>query len=75
MDYDPQLRHREVYPMIQNPEVGEFEFEGFVPKLSRTPPDNSLRAPHVREHEDYVFGDLLGISESERDSLRAEGII
>jgi len=57
VDYDPQLRHRGVYPLIQNPEVGEFEFEAFVPKMSRTSPDNSLRAPHVREPEDYVFGD------------------
>ncbi len=75
VDYDPQLRHREVYPLIQNPEVGEYEIEGFVPKLSRTPPDNSLRATAVRENEQYVFGDLLGLSESEMATLRSEGVI
>jgi len=75
VDYDPQLRHREVYPVIQNPEVGEYEIEGFVPKLSRTPPNNSLRATAVRENEQYVYGDLLGMSESELATLRSEGVI
>ncbi len=75
VDYDPQLRHRGVYQMIQHPEVGEFEYEALPAKLSRTPPDNTLRAPAVREHEQYVFGDLLGISETEMESLRADGII
>ncbi len=75
VEYDPQLRHRELYPLIQHPEVGEFAYEAFPPKLSRTPPDNSLRGPAVHEHDDYVFGQILGLSERERSDLRAEGVI
>ncbi|MDA0301171.1 MAG: CoA transferase [Chloroflexi bacterium] len=75
VDYDPQLRHREIYPVIQHPEIGEFEIEAFPPKMSRTPPNNTLRSPLIREHTDYVFGDLLGMSEGEISDYRAQGII
>ena len=75
VDYDPQLRHREIYPVIQHPEIGEFEIEAFPPKMSRTPPNNHLRSPLIREHTDYVFGDLLGMSEAEIADYRAQGII
>jgi benzylsuccinate CoA-transferase BbsF subunit len=75
VEYDPQLRHRNLYPLIQHPEVGEFAYEALPPKFSRTPPDNSLRGPAVHEHDDYVFGDILGLSEREMSDLRAEGVI
>ncbi|MEX2446363.1 MAG: CoA transferase, partial [Dehalococcoidia bacterium] len=56
VEHDPQLDHRGMYPMIQHPEIGEFQYERFPVNMSRTPPTNTLRSPMVREHEEYVYG-------------------
>ena len=75
VDYDPQLRHRGMYPVISHPEIGEFEYEKFPVRLSRTPPHNEGRAPGVREHTQYVYGELLGLSDAEIADLSAQGVI
>jgi crotonobetainyl-CoA:carnitine CoA-transferase CaiB-like acyl-CoA transferase len=31
--------------------------------------------PRLGEHEDYVFGDLLGLTTAERGALQDEGVI
>jgi crotonobetainyl-CoA:carnitine CoA-transferase CaiB-like acyl-CoA transferase len=76
VEYDPQLQHREVFPIIENPEVGgAFAYEGYPVRLSRTPANVQTRAPMLSEHNQYVFGELLGMSESQIHSLRARGVI
>jgi len=76
VEYDPQLQHREVFPIIENPEVGgEFPYEGYPVRMSRTPANNHNRAPTLAEHNRYVFGDLLGMSDAEIHSLRERGVI
>lgn len=74
VEYDPQLRHRDVFPMVRHPEAGEGKHEGYPVKLSRTPA--LLRhAPTWAEHNDYVFGKIAGLSQAEQDQLRKEGVI
>lgn len=75
VDYDPQLRHREMYPVITHPEVGEFEYERYPIQMSRTQPNHKGRSPVVREHTDYVFGELLGYSDSQIKDLTEQGVI
>ncbi len=75
VEYDAQLRHREMYPVISSPETGEFGIERFVPRLSRTPAYLLGRAPLLREHTEYVYGDLLGLSASEMEALEKDGVI
>lgn len=76
VEYDPQLQHREVFPIIEHPEVGgEFPFEGYPVRMSRTRPDNRSRAPALAEHNRYVYGELLGMSDAEIQSLRERGVI
>lgn len=75
VEYDPQLQHRGVFPIVQHPELGEVPYEGYPPKLSRTPAYVHGRAPTLAEHNDYVFGELLGMSEAEIASMRERGII
>jgi crotonobetainyl-CoA:carnitine CoA-transferase CaiB-like acyl-CoA transferase len=43
--------------------------------MSRTPAFVHGRAPTLAEHNRYVYGELLGLSESEIGSLRERGII
>ncbi|MGE0058488.1 MAG: CoA transferase, partial [Dehalococcoidia bacterium] len=75
VEYDPQLRHRGVHPVIEHPELGAFKYEGYPVKFSRTPPFLKGRGPTLREHNDYVFGELLGIPADERERLAAEEVI
>jgi benzylsuccinate CoA-transferase BbsF subunit len=76
VEYDPQLQHREVFPVIENPEVGgAFSYERYPVRLSRTPATVHSRAPVLAEHNQYVFGELLQMSEAEINSLRERGVI
>lgn len=75
VEYDPQLRHRGIYPVISHPEIGDFEHEAFPPRMSRTPPSDGGRAPLIGEHTQYVYGDLLGLSSEEITSLHDQGVI
>lgn len=76
VEYDPQLQHREVFPIIENPEVGgSFPYEGYPVRMSRTRAKNHDRAPMLAEHNRYVFGELLGMSEAQIQSLRERGVI
>jgi len=75
VEYDPQLHHREMHPVIRHPEIGEFEYEGYPVKFSRTPAFVHGRAPTLREHNHYVYGELLGLSEREMASLEERGVI
>ena len=77
VEYDPQLQHREMHPIISNPEVGggDFPYEGYPVKMSRTPAFVHGRAPMLAEHNNYVYGELLGMSTAEIAGLRERGIV
>jgi crotonobetainyl-CoA:carnitine CoA-transferase CaiB-like acyl-CoA transferase len=75
VEYDPQLQHRGMHPIITHPEIGEVPYEGYPAKLSRTPAFVHGRAPTLAEHNDYVYGELLGMSADEIASLRSRGVI
>jgi crotonobetainyl-CoA:carnitine CoA-transferase CaiB-like acyl-CoA transferase len=75
VEYDPQLQHREMHPVIHHPELGDVAYEGYPVKMSRTPAFVHGRAPMLAEHNRYVYGELLGMSEAEIASLRERGVI
>jgi crotonobetainyl-CoA:carnitine CoA-transferase CaiB-like acyl-CoA transferase len=75
VEHDAQLQHREMHPIIRHPELGELAYEGYPVKMSRTPAFVHGRAPLLGEHNDYVYGELLGLSGGEIASLRSQGII
>ena len=75
VEYDPQLQHREMHPVINHPELGDLAYEGYPVKMSRTPAFVHGRAPTLAEHNQYVYGELLGMSEAEMASLRERGVI
>ena len=75
VEYDPQLQHRGIHPVVHHPDLGEVQYEGYPPKLSRTPAYVHGRAPLLAEHNDYVYGELLGMSAAEIVSMKERGII
>ena len=73
---DPQFRAREMLLEHHDPEFGSYIGPGIVPKLTRTP--GSVRWSATWEegsHNDEIYGELLGLDEDERASLREEGVI
>jgi crotonobetainyl-CoA:carnitine CoA-transferase CaiB-like acyl-CoA transferase len=75
VEYDPQLHHREMFPIINHPELGDFPYEGYPVKMSRTPAFVHGRAPTLAEHNQYVYGELLGMDAAEIAGLRERGVI
>jgi crotonobetainyl-CoA:carnitine CoA-transferase CaiB-like acyl-CoA transferase len=75
IDYDPQLHFREMHPVISHPEIGELKNEGYPARLSRTPANYYGRSPMLREHNRYVYGELLGMSDEQIDDLAAREVI
>jgi crotonobetainyl-CoA:carnitine CoA-transferase CaiB-like acyl-CoA transferase len=75
VENDPQIEEREFLPEMDHPEAGRYKYEGIPVKLSRTPGYLRNGGPLLGEHNNYVYGDLLGLSESEINELVQEGII
>ncbi|NIO70507.1 MAG: CoA transferase [Anaerolineae bacterium] len=70
-----QLAHRRVWRELEHPELGPFHFEAPPFILSETPADLRHPAPCLGEHNAYVYGEILSLSEEEIAHLEAEGVI
>jgi benzylsuccinate CoA-transferase BbsF subunit len=71
---DPHLRERGAFVEVDHPEVGIREFVGAPWRMSDCEPP-VRHAPLLGEHNDYVFGELVGVSDAELAQLRREGVI
>lgn len=72
---DPQLIERGFYAEVKLPEGGTTRVPGVPMKLSATPGSIRTASPTVGEDNDYVLGELLGLSRAERAALIADGIV
>jgi benzylsuccinate CoA-transferase BbsF subunit len=66
---DPHLRAREIHVESEHPKVGLEFLHGIPWRLSGTPGRISRPAPLLGEHNQYVFGELLGLPEAEIQRL------
>ena len=72
---DPQLRHYNFFEERDHPIIGKIPFyHGPCFRLSETPYEIG-RATMIGEHNEYVFTELLGLSDEEWAHLMAEGVI
>jgi crotonobetainyl-CoA:carnitine CoA-transferase CaiB-like acyl-CoA transferase len=72
---DPQYAARENIVTVDHPQLGPLRMQGIVPKLSRTPGVVASAAPEIGQHNQEIYGDLLGLSPEQITSLRSEGVI
>ena len=71
---DPQLQARDVYVSLEHP-VSGMEYVTNVPwKMSETPGGIVRPAPMMGQHNDYVFKELLGMSQEQVDKLTEEKV-
>jgi len=72
---DPHLREREIHVESEHPKVGLEFLHGIPWRLSDTPGRIHRPAPLLGEHNQYVFGDLLGLPEVEIQRLMEAGAL
>lgn len=71
---DPQLKHRHHFWMLEHPEMGVTSYDGPPFRLSKTPAELHMHGPCVGEHNEYVYTQLLGMSDEEFIELLSEGV-
>ncbi|MEE8399213.1 MAG: CoA transferase [Desulfobacterales bacterium] len=74
---DPHVQARNMieYIDMEEPGLENLPICGIPIKLSKTPGSVETRAPRVGEHNNDIFGDLLGYSESFIADLKDQGVI
>ncbi len=72
---DPHLRARNFWGTVPLPDGSTTHVTGIPMKLSATPGAIRTPSPIIGEANDYVLGELLGMSRAERDALIAEKAI
>ena len=72
---DPQLRARGFFETVTHRECGTHRYPGMLWKMSKTPGRIRSAACCLGEHNDYVYRELLGMSDTEVERLRQAGHI
>jgi len=75
VEFDPQLKHRHFFWELDHPEVGKYLSPAGVHFLMSKTEYELIRSPVLGEHNDYVYKELLGLSDEEVEGLVSEGII
>ncbi len=71
---DEQLRARGFFELISHTVAGTWEMEAPHWRMSETPAHIRLPPPSFAEHNNWVFHELLGLSDEEIEALKAEGV-
>jgi formyl-CoA transferase len=73
---DPHFQARDMLIPHHDPDFGEYIGPGIVPKFSETPGEVRWSATWEEgSHNDEIYGELLGLPETEREQLREEGVL
>ena len=75
VDHDPNTSDWGLWPTARHSMMGEVRVDGLPVHLSETDWEITRGAPCIGEHNDEVFGELLGLSTDEIADLRQEGVI
>lgn len=75
IDDDPNTADWGLWPEARHPEIGQVRVDGIPVHLSETDWTIERGAPCLGEHNDAVYGGLLGMSGGEIAKLREEGVI
>jgi CoA:oxalate CoA-transferase len=72
---DPQVRAREMVVDLPHPLLGTVPVTGVPYKLSASPGRIEALGPELGEHNQEIYGGLLGMSREELAELHADGVI
>ena len=71
---DPHFQARGLFHQVEI-DGKPLKLPALAPRLSATPGGTEWPGPAVGSHNDEIFGELLGLSDAERQALSQEGII
>ena len=60
---------------VDDPVIGKVKMPGIVPRMSESPGRVDHLAPSLGQHNQDVYGELLGYDRGKLAALREEGII
>lgn len=72
---DPHFAAREAIVRITHRDFGEIPMQNVAPKLSSTPGTVRTAGPELGEHNDTVWGGLLGVAPDDLRRLKDNGVI
>ena len=72
---DPQLETREYFARFERPDLGAITVTASAARFSATPAAVHRPAPRIGENNEYLLGDLLGLTAGEIERLIADGAI
>jgi crotonobetainyl-CoA:carnitine CoA-transferase CaiB-like acyl-CoA transferase len=72
---DPQLKARRFFVDVEHPVIGRMTLAGLPWRPAGRQKGNYSYPPLLGEHNDYVFGELLGLTGEEIDRLKEEKVI
>ena len=72
---DPHLAARGFFQRIQHPVIGEHRYPGYLWTLGGSSPPVDIPPATYGEHNRYVYGTLLGMTDEEMDDLEGQGVI
>jgi crotonobetainyl-CoA:carnitine CoA-transferase CaiB-like acyl-CoA transferase len=75
IDHDPNTAAWGLWPTVAHREIGDVRVDGIPVHLSETDWVLERGAPCLGQHNDEVFGGLLGLSDDEIAELRGVGAI
>ncbi|MGH9301390.1 MAG: CoA transferase, partial [Acidimicrobiales bacterium] len=75
IDDDPNVAVWGLWPEVDHPAMGRVRVDGLPVHLSETDWEIHSAAPLLGQHNDVVFGDILGLDSDEISRLRQDGVI
>jgi formyl-CoA transferase len=72
---DPHFAARQAIVTVPHPDLGDLPMQNATPRLSATPGRVRSAGPALGEHNDEVYGTLLGLTPAERTDLKEAQII
>jgi formyl-CoA transferase len=72
---DPHFAAREAIVTTTHPQFGTLRMQNVAPRLSASPSAIRTPAPEMGQHNEEIYGGLLGLDPQTRASLRARGVI
>jgi crotonobetainyl-CoA:carnitine CoA-transferase CaiB-like acyl-CoA transferase len=75
IEHDPSTSSWGLWPEVEHTAIGRVRVDGLPVHLSRTDWSMTRGGPSLGEHNERVFGELLGLTPDEIAALRADRVI
>ncbi len=72
---DPQVQHRNMFIQVDHPQAGKVWAPGVALKMKRAESFTPGPPPMLGEHNEEIYGQLLGVSAEELAELRAQKVV